>query len=180
MGPSRSYLEYNENIKETRGTEFHKHKMRVTTVMCVNSDGSDVLTVYCIGKSERSICLRDSRYSSLSSQYWSGSNGCMDTNGFNRCINIWYSHVKKISSGPWCRLMDNCGGHELNFNLDGVSIIYMPLNSTSKHQPLDLDLITASKTRYRTALLDATLETLQRYQVSESAFKINSGRGKWG
>ena len=51
--------------------------------------------------------------------------------------------------------MDNSGGHELNVNLDGVSIIYLPRNSTSKHQPLDLGL-------------------------SESAFKINLGRGKWG
>ena len=76
--------------------------------------------------------------------------------------------------------MDNCGDHELNINLDGVSVIYLPPNSTTKNQPLELGLIAASKIRYRTALQDPTLEVLQRCQVSESAFKISSGIAKWG
>ena len=88
--------------------------------------------------------------------------------------------MKKIYSGPWCLLTDNCGGHKLNTNLDGISIVYILPNSTSKHQPLNLGLIAASKIRCRTALLDATLEVLQRCQVSACASKINSGRGKWG
>ena len=108
------------------------------------------------------------------------SNGSIDTNGFSRWINIWYSEVEKISSGPWCLLMDNFGGHELNVNRDAASIVYLPPNSTSKHQPLELSLIAASKIRYRTALPDSTVEILQRYQISEPVFIINSGLGKWG
>ena len=76
--------------------------------------------------------------------------------------------------------MDKCSGHKLNVYLDGVSVIYLPRNCTSKLQPLDIALIPASKIRYRTALLDATLEVLQRYEFSESAFKINSGYGSEG
>ena len=158
MGPSR--LARNENRKETHGTEFLKHKMRVTIVICVNADGSHVFPAYYIGKPDRPVCLRDPKFSSLSSQYWSQSNGWMGTTGFNHWINIWYAQVKKISSGQWCLLMDNCGGRELDVNLDGVSIMYFPPNSTSKHQPLDLGLIAASKIRYRTALLEATIDVL--------------------
>ena len=58
--------------------------MRANIVMCVNADGSHVLPVYYIGKSERPMRLQDSRYSSLSYQYWSQSNGWLDTNGLNR------------------------------------------------------------------------------------------------
>ena len=68
----------------------------------------------------------------------------------------------------------------MNINLHKVSIIFLPLNSTSKHQLLELGLIAASKILYRTALVDATLEVLERYQASEYALKINSGRGNWG
>ena len=67
MVPSRSYLSSNEQRKETRGTEFFKHKIRVTIIMCVNADGNHLLPVNYIGKSEHPICLRDSRCSSLSS-----------------------------------------------------------------------------------------------------------------
>ena len=97
MGPSRSYLASNEHRKETHGTELYKQKMHVTIVKCVNADGSHILPVNYIGKPERPICLRDSRYSSLLSQHRSQNNGWMNTNGFNRWINIWYYEGKKIS-----------------------------------------------------------------------------------
>ena len=124
MGPSKSYLASNEHRKETRGTEFHKHKMHVTIVMCVNA--------------------------------------------------------KKMSLGPWCLSTDNSIFHEFFVDLDLVSIIYPPSNRTTKHQPWELGLIAASKICYRSKLQDATLQLFQRYQVLESALKINSGRGKWG
>ena len=124
MGPSRSYLASNEHRKEARGTEFCKHKMRVTIVMCVNA--------------------------------------------------------KKMSLGPWCLSTDNSSLHELFVDLDLVSIIYPPSYSTSKHQPWEPGLVAAPKICYRTKLRDATLPLFQRYQVLEFAYKINSGRGKWG
>ena len=65
-------------------------------------------------------------------------------------------------------------------NLDGVSIISLSPKNTSRHQSLDLGLIAVSKICYITALLEATIDVLQRYNVSDSPFKINSGRGKWG
>ena len=75
--------------------------------------------------------------------------------------------------------MDNCGGHELNVNLNGVSIIYLPPQNTSTHQRLDLSLMTASKIRYGNALLKATIDVLQGYHISGSSFKINSKRVNW-
>ena len=76
--------------------------------------------------------------------------------------------------------MDNCGGHELDVTLDGVRIEFLPPRSTTEHQPLDLGLIASAKIRYRSNLLNCTLEVLQLRRTTYQSLKNDSGHGKWG
>ncbi len=180
MGPSRSYLDGNEDRRETRGTSMQKHKKRVTIVLCVNADGSHNFPVQYIGHSAKPTALKDPRFSALKSQYSSQTNAWMDSNMFTNWIQSWYAEVKKISNGPWCIVMDNCGGHESALSIPGVEIVTLPPRSTAKHQPLDLGLIANAKIRYRSVLLSETINVLQQRRISNSTFPLTSGNGKWG
>ena len=81
----------------------------------------------------------------MKQNYCPQSNGWMDSKGFLQWINTWYEEVKKLSTGPWLLLMDNCGGQELSITLDGVRIEFLSSRSTTKHHPLDLGLIVSAK-----------------------------------
>ena len=161
MGPSRSYLLASENRSEIRVTELQRHKHRLSLVFCVNADASHSFPISFIGKSKNPICLRGTEFSHLKKNYWSQDNGWMDTKGFIHWIQKWYEAVKKNSSGPWCLVMDNCGGHDVPIELEGVEIVFLPSKTTAIHQLFDLGLIAHSKIRYRTALLAAVLEIME-------------------
>ena len=69
MGPQMTYLTRDENRSTTRGTEMHKHKSRVSIVMCVNADGSPVLPVSYIGTASYPKCFKDTRFIRLKQNY---------------------------------------------------------------------------------------------------------------
>ena len=46
MGPSRTYLTESKIREKTRGTEFQKHKQRISIVMCFYADVSYAYPVY--------------------------------------------------------------------------------------------------------------------------------------
>ena len=100
------------------------------------------------GKLPWPTALKDLRSINLRSEYSSRANGWMDSKKFAELINQSYNEVRKLSDGPWCLKMGNCGGNELNLTIPGVEIIYLPPRSTSKHQPLELGLIVNAKIRY--------------------------------
>ena len=86
MGPNRTYLTASENRAETRGTEMQKHKQSVSIVMCVNADGSHAFPVHYIGKSRNPMSVRSAQFSHLKSNYWSQSNGWIDSKGFEHWL----------------------------------------------------------------------------------------------
>ncbi len=116
----------------------------------------------------------------MEQNYWSQANWWMDSDGFVHWIQIGYNEVQKLSNGPWLLLMDNCGGHELIFMLDRVRIEFLPPRSTTKHQPLDFELIASAKIRYRTKLLSAILDVMEPQRNTNHSFKESSCNWKWG
>ena len=180
LGPSRTYLTANESRRDTRGTEFQKQKRSISILMCINFDGSHILPTCYIGTATNPHCFCDPRFASLKEDYWGQPNRWMDSNGYRRWINFWYSEVKTISNGPWCLLMGNCGGRELDVTLDGVCIEFLPPRSTMKHQPPDLGLIVSAKIRYHFNLLNCTLDVLQMRRATNQTLRTSSRNGKWG
>ena len=58
--------------------------------------------------------------------------------------------------------MGNCDKDGFNVTLMGVEILYLPPRSTTKHQLLDFGHIANAKIRYRSMLLSAASEVLER------------------
>ena len=111
MSPQRTYLSGFEQREAVRGTEFGKHKERVTIVLACNADVSHVLPVFYIGSADNPRSFRNGRFNSQKNRYWSQKNGRMDPKGFDHWIKCWYSEVQSRSNGPRLFIMDNCGGH---------------------------------------------------------------------
>ena len=178
MGPRKSYLLQSEIRSEARGTKLQKNKNRVTTVYCVNADGSHKLPMKYIGKSVQPVCF--DLHPTARFSYMSQSKGWMDANTFETWLHFWYAEVQTRSVGPWLLIMDNCSGHDLDFNLPNVRIECLPPNTTPLYQPLDLGLIAQTKIRYRMSLLRHIINMTLQWQQEDHGFKENSGRGKYG
>ena len=71
-------------------------------------------------------------------------------------------------------------GQELNLILDRVRIESLPPSCTMKHQPLDLGLIAATKISYRSVLLRAVLEVMDKKRSIDNDFKERGLNGKYG
>ena len=85
----------------------------------------------------------------------------------------------RINSSNILLIMDNCGDHECDVNVPGVRIETLPVNLTSKNQPLDLGLIARSKIRYRSLLLRKLVDNTMRRSSDAHSFPGNSGWKAW-
>ena len=104
----------------------------------------------------------------------------MDASGFEHWLNIWYTEIRKISEGPWCFLMDNCGGYGVAIAYDRLKVVFLPKKSTAKHQPLDLGIIAYAKIRYISTLLRSVLSDMEKHQLTNEHFPSRSSKGCYG
>ncbi len=156
LGLNRTYLSPTEFRQLTHGTTFQKRKERLTTVYYTNATGSHKLPIKFIGTSKSPRCFQD--YPDLKNRYWNQKCAWMDAKGFVDWVQWWYNEVRKVSSGPWCLLFDNCGGHGDLPSFNGVQYVELPPNTTARYQPLDQDLISKTKIKYRALLLRETID----------------------
>ena len=104
----------------------------------------------------------------------------MDASVFEYWFNIWYTEVRKKSEGPWCLLMDNCGGHGVTIAHDRLKVVFLPKKSTAKHQSLDLGIIAHVKIRYRSTLLRSVLSVMEKHWLANEQFPNGSRNGNYG
>ena len=110
----------------------------------------------------------------------SQSSGWMDADVFKRWLQWWYDEVRKLSSGPWLLILDDCSGHDNLPAFDGVRYFFLPANTTAMYQPLDLGTIAATKIRYRSVLLRKTINILLRMRQPDHGFQNSTGNGIYG
>ncbi|KAK3916787.1 Tigger transposable element-derived protein 6 [Frankliniella fusca] len=117
-----------------------KHsKERVTILLACNQDGSEKLKPYMIGKSQNPRCFKNVRHFPF-------LDGKMRTQGRRILL-----------------LADNCPAHpkDLEF-LTNIKAEYLPPNTTSHTQPLDMGIIKVLKQRYRQKLVRRLITLLSR------------------
>ena len=67
----------------------------------------------------------------------------MDSIRFVTGLKWGYTEVSSRSDGRWILLIDNNSGHEVEHDLPGLRIEYLPANTTALYQILDMGLIAA-------------------------------------
>lgn len=177
--PKVSYLAPHENRKTARGVKAMKAKDRVTAYMCTDATGRKV-PLSLIGTAKEPRCFRI-RASPV--MYFSQKNAWSDSRVFKQWwTKVFLPHVRSVTSQKVLLIMDNHSSHaDLVDPREQVTILELPPNCTSKHQPMDAGIIAAWKLRVRTKLLAVRVDTMASApQLREQAKKRKVVRGCMG
>ena len=147
----------------TKGSACHggkKSKQRFTVVVIVNADGEKELPVV-IWKSQKPRCFKGVNISILPVHYYSQPMAWMT--GEILDVNLTKLNRKFSSqSRNVALLLDNagCHPHELKETYSHIKLIFLPPNTTSKLQPLDVGINQNFKVHYKTLLLRYVLSKI--------------------
>ena len=105
-------------------------------------------------KSENPRCFKGIDKTELPVQYFSQPKGWMTGEILDRVLSKWDQKLRSTGRSV-VLLMDNAGCHppELKEAYTNIKIIFLPPNTTSKLQPLDLGIIQNLKMHYRKLFL---------------------------
>lgn len=147
-------------------------KDRVTGYVCTNGDGLQKLSMDMIGKSKNS---RWFRLGPPAVPFFSRKNAYSDTVTFKRwCYDVFLPYVRNNTSRNVILFMNNCGPHgtDLSGSRGQFQILTLLPKFTALHQPMDLGIIGAGKTRYRGMILKKILTNIEtRQQRTDSSNK---------
>ena len=140
--------------KHTKGTNKSKH--RITVVLATNADGSEKLRPLMIGKSVNPRCFKTinhKRYADYDSipKAWMTSS-------------VLATRITKFDR-KMCRadrkillMLDNALSHNI-LNLTNIKLHFLPLNTTTHLQPLDVGVINSVKAHYRECQLQHIVDS---------------------
>ena len=140
-----------------------KSKQRVTVAIFINASGEKEFKPAVIWKSENPRCFKGVDKSNLPVQYYSQAQFWMTSE-------IMHILLKKLSSKIKAQgrsillLMDNAGCHpqDLLEKYSNITVIFLPPNTTSVLQPLDLGMIQNFKIHYRKLLMQRVLVQIDK------------------
>ena len=148
-----------------------KSKKRLTVSLCVNAIG-EFETPLVIGKYLKPRCFKNIDPKNLpvpwtaNRKAWMTSDIFVDwITKFNRKMSAKKRHV--------LLLLDNAPCHPADLSLSNVSVQFLPANTTSMLQPLDLGIIQNIKCHYRTQLLRAVLSRMDKNSAADIAKRVN-------
>ena len=152
--------------KECRGGK--KSKQRVTIAFFVTASGKKEKPIF-IWKSENPRCLKRFNKSVLPVTYYSQKKAWMNAK-------IMESILTKLNNrfvSEKLLFMDNAGCHpeDLKSKFSNINICFLPANTTSKLQPLDLGIIMNFKVHYRKLFLQHVLARIDECDTATEVAK---------
>ena len=170
--PNRTYLSAGEKRKTARGTKGMKAKDRVSAYMCTNATGTGKVPMSIIGKSKNPRCFRKTP---CPIKYFSQANAWSDGTTFNKWWQeVFIPFIRKWTHLPVLLLMDGCASHDqLVDPKEQITTMVYPPNCTSKHQPMDMGIIAATKRYYRKRLLSVRVSTMSAVSTLRAQAKAS-------
>ena len=147
--PNRSLAEASQNC-----TGGKKSKERLTCAFFVNASGGKEKPII-IGKSVNPRCFRGIQdRATLPCQYFSQAKAWMESDILIEIIRKLNGRLRR-ENRRILLFMDNapCHPEDLDDKFQQIKIIFLPKNTTSRLQPLDLGIIQAFKLKYYKRLL---------------------------
>ncbi len=122
-----------------------QNKERITITICYNVVGSDKLPLWIIGKSFHPRCFKNINIDNLDCKYHANKNAWMTQNVFK----LWLmAFDRRMDGRKVILLLNNCSVHikdadleKFNIQLKNTTLLYLPLNTTSKIQPWPITAI---------------------------------------
>ncbi|XP_046395439.1 tigger transposable element-derived protein 6-like [Ischnura elegans] len=142
----------------TKGEICHggkRSKERLTVLFCTNSDGSEKLKPFVIGKFASPRCFKHVK--KLPCRYGNNKSAWMTAILFRE----WLASLDAVMGGKNRKILlflDGCTAHKTSdMKLRNVKVVHFPPNCTSKVQPLDQGIISLVKRAYRRQLVEYLL-----------------------
>jgi hypothetical protein len=153
-------------IRGDDGAGGKENKQRITTLLCVNSDGSDHQVVL-ISKVAKPRGTNRAFWIESGVWYFANENAWLTCEIFTTLLKEFDLRIQ--GRGPVVLLLDNFSGHSWeSFEiLHNVIPIFLPANSTYKTQPLDARVISVFKTKFRRSLMEFICQ-----KIYEGSFRI--------
>ncbi|XP_052242038.1 jerky protein homolog-like [Dreissena polymorpha] len=187
MLPDRTLAKRSDEQK-TLG--FKQAKNRLTILLCTNSTGTHKLPPLVIGKFAKPRCFHHLNMETLPVVYANSANAWMTSAIFEDWFHRHFvtavrRHLRQQRLPTKALLLlDNCGAHPKTLASKDRKIVisFLPKNTTSKIQPMDMGIIANSKRMYRrhlvksiTARGDLSLpEFLKRRTIKEAIYMFAS------
>ena len=167
----RALPEYGFGQKGKKCKGGKKSKQRVTVAFFVSASGTKEKAIF-IWNSENPRCLRRFDKSLLPVRYFSQRKAWM-TGEIMEAVLSKVNRRMSNSNRSIALLMDNAGCHpeQLAEKFSNIKIVFLPPNTTSKLQPLDLGIIQNFKVHYRHFLLKYILAKIDKCDKASDVIK---------
>ena len=145
-------------------------KQRVTLAFFVNAAGGKESKPILIGSSENPRCFKGVDKKQLPVHYHHNASSWMDGDILHKVLRM--INQRLLSEGrSVLLLMDNAGCHPVDVvdKYSNIKVVFLPPNTTSMLQPLDLGIIKSFKVHYRKSFLSHVIAKLEE---SSSASEI--------
>lgn len=144
--------------KDVSNKSVKQQKTRMTLLLGINMEG-EKLRPLIVGKSANPRAYRNISLENIGVSYKSNKTGWMTRALFEEYLNELNEQLitqgKKILA-----LVDNFSGHKIE-NLSNIELMFLPENTTSVLQPLDLGVISSFKRKYKKYLSYYIFESYQ-------------------
>ena len=139
-----------------------QNKVHLTGMVAASAEG-EKLPMFVIGKSVKPRCVTGVIH--LPCRYRAQKKSWMDSSLFEEWVQEQdrkFEHQgRKIAL-----IVDNCPTHPQISNLKAIHLVFLPTNSTSKTQPMDLGVIRATKAYYRQGCVKKFITQKSPYPTS--------------
>ena len=144
-------LEPDRTLATKRLSGCKKNKERISIALCVNADGSHKLKPLIIGKYAKPRCFKNINIFNLPMIYRNNAKAWMLLTLFQEWLQGFDFQMSRKHNGQRVLLLlDNCPSHKINgLVLPHVDVYFLPPNTTSKIQPMDVGIIMSFKKNYR-------------------------------
>ena len=167
--PDRGYAHISETLSGAK-----KAKDRITVLLTANMTGLDKREPLVIGKSKKPRGFpRD--HSKLPVKYRNSSNAWMTSDIFRKHLSAWNSSLR-FQKRKIALLMDNCSALPTDMKFSNIEVIFLPPNTTSKIQPLDMGVIKNLKGHYRTDLNKRIINELDADPTTKASVAVKNIR----
>ncbi len=169
-----------DNSFATRQLEGRKqNKECITIIVCCNANGFDKLPLWIIGKSFRPRCSKNINIDNLDYKYHANKNAWMTQN----VVKLWLTAFDRRMNGRKVILFfDNCNAHikdanseKFNIQLRNTTLLYLPLNTTSKIQLCNAGNIRTFKAYYRHRFNNQLLSRIENSVVDPKKINLLDG-----
>lgn len=144
-------------------------KDRVTIMVCVNQTGSDKCPLLVIGKYAKPRCFaKNFNRNQKEFLYRNNKKAWMNSDIFQEWIQEFEQRMAKQNRNV-LMLMDNFAGHMVeDLQLEHVRVMFLPPNTTSISQPLDMGVISNFKHFYKRSLVNHYFAQIQAgHEINE-------------